>query len=63
MEKKIGKRKAFVSLFEEKGDPVKVNNEYDAEAQMSKLSIDYSDDPTFVETETGGWGDTDTDTD
>jgi len=55
----------FPLLFMEKMPRAEINGHYDQEAQVFRLvqTGNPLTAPTFVETDTGGYGDTDTDSD
>ncbi len=56
--------KPFPLLFMEKMPRAEINGQYDQEAQVFRLAQTSTlTGPTFVETDTGGHGDTDTDSD
>ena len=56
---------SFLAIFAEKIEPVEINGRYDPELQMlmdisSPSNACFLSQPTHFETNTGGYGDTDT---
>jgi hypothetical protein len=59
----MGKAKLFPFLFAEKLPPVPMDGSYNDKDQMSYRTAAMMGTTTSVETDTGGHGDTDSDTD